>query len=360
MKKKELLLFTLFLLSAFSLRSVGNADEPGFNANATVLPAVFGLRLDDNVVGQFDPMSRVSDEIYSLNLGGQVKADYSYFKGKLEYHVGGDQYQNYLYLDNLKNDFVLLLSMNIGEFTFYGLKEYFFRDSSYDYFNYTDDDSTGGIDWTPPGSWNLEIKYKDFTRKYDSPMDYIRNMNLIDDAFFGSITKEITEELSLKAGGGYNNRQYNRLALDSNLNPTPDLQTDSTWTILLNARIYFDQILHEITLEHDQTQSNSFGYSNAVDSISWAAVVRPVSTLYLELFFRLYDKTYSDKPLAYLPDYKIVVDEDSQDLLSVKTSWEWTTGWSSSISLSRERAETIFANQYYIKNVAAIQIKKSF
>ncbi len=360
MKAKRISFFIFCLIPVFSLWGVGRTNDNTLNLSGKVLPAVFGFRFDDNIEGPFDLGTRLSDEIYSLNVGAQLKVGYKSLNGKVEYHLGGDQYQNFLYLDNLKNDVVLLLSENSGDFTLYALKEYFFRASSYDYFNYVDDDFTGGVEWNPQGYWNFELKYKDFTRKYYSDADYIRNMNFVDQAFFVSITREINEKLSFKTGGGYNNRQYNRLALDSSLNPLTDIQTDGTWTVLLNARIYFDEILHEITLEHDQTHSNCSGFSYAVDSISWAAVVRPVSTLYLELFFRLYSKSYDEKPLSDLPDYKIVVDEDSQDLLSVKTSWEWNPGWSTSISLNRERSETIFADQYYIKNVAAIQIKRSF
>ena len=140
----------------------------------------------------------------------------------------------------------------------------------------------------------------------------------------------------------------------------PDLQTDDTWTLLLNAHIYFASVLQDISVEGQRTDSNGYGFSNWVESVSWAGVIRPSSSFYLQLFFRLYFKQYDLDPLK-LPDLQLgFIDEDSQDLLSAKANWEFAPQWVGSLSLSRIRSESDQPGAYYIKNMASFQIRRSF
>ncbi|GEM_PF-2218172 len=348
-------------------------DKPpaDLQVSAKLEPAEFGFRFDDNVFRAVSVNGRFSDEIYLVNLGGELGARLDIFSGSLSYRFGADQYQLYSTLSNLKNDLSLFLSADPGPLSIYYKKEYYFRNSQYFEFDYVDDDNLLGLLWTPPGPWSYEVQYKNYYRQYtndsaDTPLFSVRSLEFVDQALLLSVERTFTERLSLKLEGGYNNREFRRNPIGlMNNDPAqpmnlPGTQVDQTWSLLLNAHLYFESILQDINFEEQRTNSNSYGFSNTIESVSWAGVVRPVSTLYLQLFFRLYFKNYDVTPLIS-PDLQLgFVDEDSQDLLSIRTTWEWSPQWMASIGVSRARSEADQAGQYYIKNILSAQVRKNF
>src|SRR5579859_1110908 len=133
---------------------VGSAqgkDPADIQFNAALSPAEIGFRYDDNVFRTVTMDGREADEIYVLNGGFHLTSTYDVFKGDLGYRLGADQYQFYSVLNNVKNNFNLLLSAEPGDFSFYYRKEYFVRSSQYNQFNYWDDDNTLGTQWSPSG-----------------------------------------------------------------------------------------------------------------------------------------------------------------------------------------------------------------
>jgi hypothetical protein len=256
-----------------------------------------------------------------------------------------------------------MVAVEPADLTFYYKKNYFIRNSQDFNFDYIDNNNLFGAQWVPNGPWNYEARYQYFDRHYYDNESAVRMRNFADQAFLLGIQREINDRLSLKLEGSYTHRQFNRYAIEesgSDLIDLPASQTDVTWSALLNVHAYFESILQDLTFEQQRTNSNSYGFSNMVQSVSWAAVVRPASTLYLQLFFRLYSKTYDKNPLN-IPDLQMgYVNEDSQDLLSVKATWEWAPQWSSSVGLSRNRNESTQPGEYYIKNILTLQIQRNF
>ena len=138
------------------------------------------------------------------------------------------------------------------------------------------------------------------------------------------------------------------------------IQTDETWSVLLNAHLYFENILQDVNVEQERTNSNSYGFSNTVQSVSWAAVVRPSPSIYLQLLFRLFSKTYDVQPLINSDLHIGFIDEDSQDLLSLKATWDWAPQWSASLGGSRFRNEYIQPGQYYIEDLLTATVQRNF
>jgi hypothetical protein len=331
--------------------------------NAQLEPAELGFRYDDNIFRSVSQDRRLGDMIYSLDLGGNLNVKFDVFWATLGYHLGADQYVFYSTQNNTRNDFNLYWAAEPGEFNFYFEKDYFIRNSQDFNFDYIDNGNLFGAQWIPGDPWNYEARYKYFDRRYYSTEPAVRMRNFEDNSVVLGIQREINDRFSLKLRGSYNNRCFNRNAISQSGAVLVDLgtrQTDETWSALLNAHVYFESILQDLNYELQRTHSNSHGFSNTVQSVSWAAVIRPASTLYLQLFFRLYSKSYDQTPIK-MPGLQMgFVNEDSQDLLSVKGTWDWAPQWSSSISLSRARNESTQPEEYYIKNILALKVKRSF
>jgi hypothetical protein len=341
-----------------------NARPDLFQLEAIPEPVQIGLRYDDNASRAVSLEDRLPDEIYSLNLGGDVSPSYDIFKGDLNYHLGADQYQLYSDYNNLINDFNFSISVNPNDWSFTYKKEFFLRTSDYSDFNYFDDDNFLDVQWAPTGPRVYDSGYKYYSRGYYDQSTPYQSRNFVDQEVFFGIQQEINEKFSLKLEGDYNDRQFNRnpVGVDGGVTfVLPGIQTDETWSVRLNSHIYFDSILQEINFEHQRTNSNSYGFSNTVESISWAGVVRPAPSLYLQLFFRLYSKIYDETPISNNPNLQIgYVDEDSQDLLSVKTSWEWSPQWVANLSLSRLRDESTQPGEFYIKDILSLEVQRTF
>ena len=218
-----------------------------------------------------------------------------------------------------------------------------------------------GAKWNPEGQWSYEAQYGNLARQYFDMDSTIQSRNFLDQSGSLIVQREIDDRFSVKLLGNYTNRQFNRYAiLNSNVVSLPYLQNDNTWKVLLNAHFYFASVLQDVNVEEERTNSNSYGFSNSVQSASWAGVIRPVSGFYLELIFRLYIKTYDVAPLTNADLQLGYIDEDSQDLLAVKANWDLGSDWVGSLGVSRVRTESDQPNAYYIKDVISGQLRRSF
>ena len=348
------------------LPTLAGAQSEKTSASFQITPkletAVVGFRYDDNIQRSVTLSEKNADVIYTLQTGALLKTQYDIFSGTLQYHLGADQYQTSPSFNNIKNDFGLFLSANPGQFNFFGKADVYLRNSQDNDFDYLDTEYLGGIYWAPEGPWNYEANYKNYTRAYYGIDPDFLSRNFTDQNVLVSVQREVDERVSVKLSASYNNRQFNRSAYNSQgTGPIPgSIQTDETWTGILNAHLFFESVLQDINIEEQRTNSNSYGFSNTVQSVSWAGVVRPMSTLYLQLFFRLYSKTYDVSPLSKQNLQVGFVDEDGQDLLSLQTTWEWEPQWMVSVGLSRVRNESTQPGKYYIKNMVTAQVRRNF
>lgn len=340
----------------------GNDGASGFQWVLEPKPVILGLRVDDNVFRSVSIGSQVTDDIYSLDAGGSLEGKYGIFKGYLTYGLTADQYQSNNQLNNLTNDLGGMFALNPGDFSFYYDKNLFIRnDQNYQDFNYVDDDNLFGILWAPKGPWNYGLRYKYYSRQYYSSEDLYSSRNFADQEVQANIQREIDDRLTLKISGSYSDCQFNRfIVLTPDTTSDSVFQHDQTFTAFLGAHLYFESILQDITIEHQRTNSNSYSFSNTIDSVSWAGVFKPIPALYLQLFCRLYSKVYDISPIVS-PDLQLgFVDEDSQDLLSAKASWEWSPQWLASIGISRMRVESDQPDQFYIKEMVSFQMRRNF
>lgn len=348
------------------LPALAQETNNDFAIQGNLMPVKIGARLDDNVFRSTLATGVVMDQITSLDFGGKVNATWGDWGGELRYDVGGDSYSTYDILDNLLNDGVASLDFVSGNMTVYLEGELFLRSSHSDYFNYEEDSALAGMQWSPDNQLNMDLKYKFIQRQYGNQSPDVWSQNFNDNSVALEAHRVMDDRLTLGIEGNYTNREFNRYAVvqDSDLPGTYEdagyLQTDQSYGLLLSARVYAESILQNFTVQHERTDSNSFGFSNTVDSFSWAAVVRPAKNFYVQLFVRLYEKTYDQTPLVN-PDLQVgFTDEDSQDLLSVKGTWEFESLWSAGFSYSRMKTESTQPGEYYIKNVEALQIERKF
>jgi len=363
MKKLWILLIVFAVLTPIQGRAQDTPLYPEEKWELTLDPATAGFRFDDNVYRSPLDSGRLADGILSGDWGVVAKGSYDIFKANLGYHLGDDQYLNYTELNNFKNDFDLLLAVEPNEWNFYYKFDYFLRSSQYYDFNYFDVNSVLGVQWAPAGVYTYEVQYKNLTRQYFDTDPSVWSKNFMDQSGSFSIQREIDSRFSLKLLGSYSDREFNRYAVANNggiLSSLSSLQNDDTWTLLLNAHVYFASVLQDINIEGRRTDSNSYGFSNWVGSFSWAGVVRPTSSFYFQLFFRLYLKYYDQSPLN-LPDLQLgFIDEYNQDLLAVKANWDLDSDWVGSLSISRIRSESDQPDAYYIKDVISAQLRRSF
>jgi hypothetical protein len=367
MKREWVFLFILLIGTVNAVGSKGWADDlNGNGAEAHLLPLELGTRFDDNVFMSYLENGRLSDDVYSLDGGGVVQARWDWLTGSLRYELDSDTYQFYSQLNNFKNDFELNLSANWAPLIPFYKNESFIRSSAYGDFDYFDEGNFGGLQWISEAGWISELQYKNLSRQYFNQSAPYQSRDFTDNGVSASLQKEWSESLIFKIEGGFNDRQFNRNAVaETGMGPATlaDLQHDETWSIDLGTHLYFGNILQDIHLDAERTNSNSYGFSNSVESFSWAGVLSPIENFYLQLFFRIYDKVYDSTPLSIqeYPDLQLgFVDEDGQDLLAVKGTWDWAPQWNGSLGFSRVHTEFTQPGEYYIKNILSFQIDHNF
>lgn len=364
MRRDRLLFWAFWALIAPGLWAQETAPAT-FMMNANLEPVAIGLRFDDNVLRSVVPKDRLSDEIYSLNWGGSGSANYDIFRGDLSYQLGADQYQLYASQNNFRNNLSLALAVDPGEFSLSYKKVLLFRTSSESNYNYFDDGNYFDAQWLPSSPWLVDGEYRNYSRSYYDPADAFQSREFVDQSGILAVQREFSDQISIRLEGRYNDRQFNRNQVTVSSGVTligpGSLQADETWSGKVSAHLYIESVLQDFQFEHQRTNSNSYGFSNSVDSLSWAAVLKPAPSLYLQLFFRLYTKTYDAPPIMGNPDLQIgYVDEDSQDLLAIKTSWEWSPQWTLNLGISRLRSEYTQPGQFYIKDIFSAEVQRNF
>jgi hypothetical protein len=361
MRIKTVLLLIFYLIVFIDYGFCDEVTDNSFKAKADLLPAELACRYDDNVYRSSESFGRISDIISSFDLGGELTTKYDIFKAQVQYRFGDDQYITQSYLNNIKDEIMLSITALTGNIVIYFDADYFIKNSSDYDFDYIDNSYFGGIQWILDNEWSVESKAKSFSRQYYDHAPYVWSRNFVDMGGLLNIQRIINDQLTFKLEGSYNDRQLNRYAVAyGGTSDLTVLQMDNTWSALLNAHIILGSILQDITFEHARTDSNSYSFSNIVDSVSWAAVLRPANTLFIQLFFRLYEKTYDVSPITNADLQYGFVDEDSQDLLSAQASWDWSPLWTGTLGISRVRNESTQPGEYYIKNIISMSVTKIF
>jgi hypothetical protein len=327
------------------------------------LPLGLETRYDNNVFRLVSEQGRLSDEIDSFSTGFLAQAPVGPFKAQAEYSLNSDTYQFYSQLNNFMHDLNFNLSADSGNFSLHYTNDSFFRSSAYYEFDYFDEANLVALDYNPAPNMSFEGGYELLSREYYNDVDYVVSRNFTDDGFSLSAQRTWSESFSAKFEMKLNDRQFNRYAVEVNsgaVTYASFLQNDDTVSADLGFHLYFLKVLQDIHVSAARTNSNSYGFSNAVESVSWAGVLSPTKNFYLELFFRLYEKDYDFQPLV-VPDLQLgFTNDDGQDLLAAKGTWEWAPGWTGSLGVSRVKNESTQPGQYYIKDVISAQIKIVF
>jgi hypothetical protein len=347
----------------FTLSALGAAAGAWGQVQVGLQPLGAETRYDNNVFRLVSEQGRLSDEIDSLSAGVSAQALEGPFSAQADYSLNADTYQFYSQLNNFTHDLNLNLQADAGLLSLRYANDSFFRSSAYYEFDYFDEANWVDVDYSPAPNWTLEGGGEILTREYYNNADYVVSRNFKDDGLSLSAQRIWSESFSAKFQMNLNDRQYNRYAVvgpASAPTPTSFLQNDETLSADLGFHLYFLKILQDVHLYAARTNSNSYGFSNSVESASWAGVLSPMKDFYLELFFRLYEKDYDFQPLV-VPDLQLgYTNDDGQDLLAVKGTWEWAPGWTGSLGVSRVKNESTQPGQYYIKDVISAQIKMTF
>ncbi len=347
----------------FCLCAFGAAAGAWGQVQLGLQPLGLETRYDNNIFRLVSDQGRLTDEIDSLSAGVSALAASGPFRAQAEYSLNADTYQFYSQLNNFTHDLNLNLVGDAGPLSLRYTNDSFFRSSAYYEFDYFDEANLVAADYSLAPNWNLEGGGEILTREYYNDADYVVSRNFTDDGLSLSTQRIWSESFSAKFEMKLNNRQFNRYAVvvDSGAVTTaPFLQNDETLSADLGFHLYFLKVLQDIHLYASRTNSNSYAFSNSVESVSWAGVLSPMKDFYLQLFFRLYEKDYDYQPLA-VPDLQLgYTNDDGEDLLAAKGTWEWAPGWTGSLGLSRVKNESTQPGQYYIKDVVSAQIKMAF
>jgi hypothetical protein len=175
--------------------------------------------------------------------------------------------------------------------------------------------------------------------------------------------RNIEEHLSIQASGMLGRREFNRYAVgrDSDgYRVLTETQNDDTFGSQAGLRWYAASVLNDLVFQIQATQSNNYGSSNHIRSVSWTAGMNPMPALTFQMMFRLFKKQYDVNPLT-IPEFQLGFnDEDGQDLLSAKTTWDVVRSWNISFTFNRLRTESMIPARYYIKQVLSLQLQRSF
>ena len=348
----------------FILSALGAVAGAWGQVQMGLQPLGLETRYDNNIFRLVSDQGRLSDEIDSFSGGVSARALGGPFRAQAEYSLNADTYQFYSQLNNFTHDLNLNLLADAGLLSLRYTNDSFFRSSAYYEFDYFDEANLFAVDYSPASNWNLEGAGEILSREYYNNADYVVSRNFTNDGLSLSAQRIWSESLSAKFQMKLDNRQYNRDIVVVNsgaVTTAPILQNDETLSADLGFHLYFLKILQDIHLYAARTNSNSYAFSNSVESFSWAGVLSPMKDFYLELFFRLYEKDYDFQPLTTSPDLQLgYTNDDGEDLLAAKGTWEWAPGWTGSLGVSRVKNESTQPGQYYIKDVISAQIKMAF
>jgi len=325
-------------------------------------PVELGVRLDDNVHRTDLSSGRRTDVAYQVDGGAGLEWREDIFRAVVGYRLSTDQYQVYSTLNDQKHQGSLFLSAEPEDVLVsykFGLHLRNSRDPDFDYLG---QDHRVTLLWTPPGHWGYEAGFGRSSKWYFDRATEYRSRDFLDNSFTLGVQREIGDRFSVGLAGSCNLREFNRGAVDALGSPRVPWvnHLDETWGIRLHARLFFASVLQDVALEQQRTESNSHGFSNTARSLSWAAVVRPADQLYLQLLGRVYWKAYDVPPIPS-PGLQVgFVDEDSQEVLSVRATWELAPQWMLNLGAARVRNEASQPGVFYIKNLFTFQVRREF
>lgn len=351
-------------LFIFALFFFGLSASAWGQLQMDIQPLGWEARIDNNVFRSVSEANRLSDEINAWTGGLGLRYRSGALQVSGDYSLDADIYRYYSGLNNFIHDLNFNLARDAGPFIFRYANDSFFRSSAYDEFDYFDEANTVGMDYRPGLKWDFAGTYEWLSREYYGNADVVASRNFTDDGVGFSAQRNWAESFSAKLDLKWTDRQFNRYAVAASnsgaVSAMSFLQNDRTIYADLGFHLYFLNVLQNIHLTASRTNSNSYGFSNSVESASWAGVLSPVRNFYLELFFRFYEKDYDFQPLA-VPDLQLgFTDDDGQDLLALKGTWEWSPGWTASLGMSRIKNESATPGEYYIKDVISAQVRRAF
>jgi hypothetical protein len=342
---------------------LGSTPVEGVSLEARVAPLVTGLRWDDNVYRDPGP-GQQADAIASAGCGAIVLSDVrSTWRAEVSGSTSADLYRTHDRLDNVLNRIRLSLESLPGPIRGSFHKRYGIRRSQEVHFDHWDDQSGLGIVWTPSHAWSAEARYENSMRRYYDGSAAVRARNRWDDTVSLDGVFHLEDRLSVQVGALMGRREYNRYAVartggDYHLRDEP--QQDDTAGARMALRWFASSVLNEVTLQFQRTDSNNVGSSYRSRSISWAAGVTPHPRFTLQALCRLFRKEYDSDPLE-LPEFRLGFDEEEgEDLLSMKTVWEFSPRWDLGLTATRLRAESEVPGRFYVKKVLSSQVQRRF
>lgn len=340
------------------------AQEDRVRFEPVVRPIQVGWRLDDNVFRATNREEARTDRIASLEAGAGLEARAGkHGAGSLMWTGALDVYDRFGSQDNHRQELNLSLLARFSGWRLHYHKGAVWRLSAEENYDYMDSSDAVEIRWSPFPAWDTRAGYRLHSREYRTSDPVVRARNFVEDSASGGVGWQAARGLRLETQGFWKVRDVNRLAVRESGNMftvLEDLQRDVTLQGGIGVRWLLASVLQEVLFQISRTESNSDGFSHRTRSASWAGVVNPTPDLFVYLFVRLFEKRYDRDPFR-LPEFELGFnEEEGQDLLSAKVSWEWKPAWTLSFSAARLHNESPDPNRFYVKHVVRWETLRRF
>ncbi|GEM_PF-5474921 len=322
-------------------------------------------RWDSNVLRV--PGGSRADALWNFSTGAEatlLPKNGRFWEGRLDYFLSSAVYGRETLLDNVQNDFGLTMELGPDPYKLSLSKLYSVRRSRLADWDYWDDGYRGELRWSKPDSRSeAGIRMEQVSRSFFSPNSVMEAQDYHELHGMGNGDWEIFRAFTLTGKVDFRMRDYNRYAVGDGpggLWVEPDLQADREWSGEWGLRWFRGSFLQQAHFQWGRLRSNSVGFANRFQSLSWAGVWHPWPKLYLEGLARSYVKRYDRAPLA-LPEYEQNwLDEDGQTQLSLRCNESLINGWKVGLGFSWVRAESNFLGQYYEKRRLDLSFQKNF
>lgn len=329
-----------------------------------VSPLQMETRYDDNIFRSAGSASRVGDWLFSSGVGLQGKLMLS---PQWDFGAGwsgrGTLYRREKTQDNAQNDFALALGFSQGGWSARYTRSWNFRSSveaNYDYRDLLENVEVAGLF---KQFHRTRLNYRFYQREYRMQNSVFQARNFFEDYLRWETSGPLFSRWRYLGTVSWRSKQFNRYALHAKgetFEVLNELQKDSGLGFQGGFNGHAGSLLQEWTLGYERIRSNSDGFSHRNLWFSWAAVVRPISAWYVQLFARLFDKRYDRDPFQ-LPELELGFnDEEGQDLLSLKITWQLDDHWETFFFASRLRNESEIPNRFYIKHLLGFGMLRSF
>lgn len=352
----------LFLLLWTS--ALFGTESSGQKVSFDVSPLQMETRYDDNIFRSPARASRTGDWLFSSGVG---------LKGKWmlspQWDMGagwsgrGMLYRREKTQDNAQNDFSLALGFSPGGWSVRYTRFWNFRSSTEANYDYRDRLENVEVTRFLKNLHRVRLNYRFYQRDYHTENPVFQARNFFEDHFRWETAGILFSRWRYLGAVSWRSKQFNRYALRAQgetFEVLNELEKDSGLGFQGGFSGHVGSLLQEWTLAYERIRSNSDGFSHRNLWFSWAAVVRPISAWYVQLFARLFDKRYDRDPFR-LPELELGFnDEEGQDLLSLKVTWQLDDHWETFLFASRLHNESETPNRFYIKHLLGFGMLRSF